>query len=78
MGRPFGRPIRCAPVEAHRLRPRTPNAFYVQAGISFGISLTVTVIGIAYLHDSRWVHAFLAPGLAVRSHVSFHAGQVHP
>ena len=36
---------------------------YVQAGISFGISLTVTVIGIAYLHDSRWVRAFLALGL---------------
>ncbi len=45
------------------LRPRTTNAFYVQAGISFGISLTVTVIGIAYLHDSRWVRAFPALGL---------------
>ena len=45
------------------LRPRTTNAFYVQAGISFGISLTVTIIGIAYLHDSRWVRAFLALGL---------------
>jgi hypothetical protein len=45
------------------LRPRTTSAFYIQSGISFGISLTVTVIGIAYLHDSRWVRAFLAMGL---------------
>src|SRR5712691_11839995 len=45
------------------LRPRTTNAFYIQAGISFGVSLTVTIIGIGYLHDSRWVRAFLALGL---------------
>jgi hypothetical protein len=45
------------------LRPRTTNAFYVQAAVSFAIALTVTVVGIAYLHDSRWVRAFLALGL---------------
>jgi hypothetical protein len=45
------------------LRPRTTNAFYLQSTISFGISLTVTLVGIAYLHDSRWVRAFLALGL---------------
>jgi hypothetical protein len=45
------------------LRPRTTNAFYAQAAISFGVSLTVTVIGIGYLHDSRWIRAFLALGL---------------
>ena len=45
------------------LRPRTTTAFYVQAMISFGVALTVTLIGIAYLHDSRWVRAFLALGL---------------
>ena len=45
------------------LRPRTTTAFYVQAMISFGVSLTVTLIGIAYLRDSRWVRAFLALGL---------------
>ena len=27
------------------------------------LSLTVTIIGIGYLHDSRWVRAFLALGL---------------
>jgi len=45
------------------LRPRTTSAFYVQAAVSFAIALTVTVVGIAYLHDSRWVRAFLALGL---------------
>ncbi len=45
------------------LRPRTTNAFYIQAGISFAIALTVTIVGIGYLHDSRWVRAFLALGV---------------
>ena len=45
------------------LRPRTTTAFFAQAAISFAVSLTVTVIGIGYLHDSRWVRAFLALGL---------------
>jgi hypothetical protein len=45
------------------LRPRTTNAFYMQAAISFALSLTVTLIGIAYLADSRWVRAFLALGV---------------
>ena len=45
------------------LRPRTTTAFFVQAAISFGVSLAVTIIGIGYLADSRWVRAFLALGL---------------
>jgi hypothetical protein len=45
------------------LRPRTTNAFYAQAATSFGVSLSVSLIGIGYLADSRWVRAFLALGL---------------
>jgi hypothetical protein len=45
------------------LRPRTTIAFFMQAAISFAVSLAVTIIGIGYLHDSRWVRAFLALGL---------------
>jgi len=45
------------------LRPRTTTAFYSQTAISFAVSLGATLIGIAYLHDSRWVRAFLALGL---------------
>ena len=45
------------------LRPRTTVPFFAQSAISFALSLTVTIIGIGYLHDSRWVRAFLALGL---------------
>jgi len=45
------------------LRPRTTPAFFVQAAISFGISLAATVAGIAFLRDSPWVRSFLALGL---------------
>jgi hypothetical protein len=45
------------------LRPHTTTAFYVQAAISFGVSLAVTVIGICYLAESRWIRAFLALGV---------------
>jgi hypothetical protein len=31
--------------------------------ISFAVSLRVTIMGIGYLHDSRWIRAFLALGL---------------
>jgi len=45
------------------LRPRITAAFYLQAAISFVVALAVTLIGIAYLHDSAWVRGFLALGL---------------
>jgi hypothetical protein len=45
------------------LRPRTTAAFFIQSVISFAVSLSVTVIGIGYLHDAPWVRAFLALGL---------------
>jgi hypothetical protein len=45
------------------LRPRTTAAFHAQAVISFGVSVGAILVGIAYLHDSRWVRAFLALGL---------------
>jgi hypothetical protein len=45
------------------LRPRTTTAFFVQSAISFTVSVGVTIIGIIYLHESRWIRAFLALGL---------------
>jgi len=45
------------------LRPRTTTAFFGQAVASFAVALTATIIGISYLHDSRWVRAFLAIAL---------------
>ena len=35
----------------------------MQSAISFGVSLTVTITAVGYLHNSRWVRAFLALGL---------------
>jgi len=45
------------------LRPRITTAFFAQSVISFAVSLAVTITGICYLHDSRWIRAFLALGL---------------
>jgi hypothetical protein len=45
------------------LRPRNTAAFYSQATASFTVALATTIVGIGYLHDSRWVRAFLALGL---------------
>jgi hypothetical protein len=42
------------------LRPHTTNAFYVQAALSFGVSLTAVGFGIAYLPIGSWLRAFLA------------------
>ena len=40
--------------------PRNTTAFYVQAGISFGVSLFGMIIGELYLPVSGWVRAFLS------------------
>jgi len=45
------------------LRPRNTTAFYGQAIASFTVALAATIVGVGYLHDSRWVRAFLALGL---------------
>src|SRR4051794_38188766 len=47
-----------SPVQA-----RTTAAFYVQAAISFGISLLAACIAIVYLPANGWIRAFLALSL---------------
>jgi hypothetical protein len=42
---------------------RTTTAFYVQAALSFGVSLAGVTIGIAYLPVGGWTRAFLGLGL---------------
>jgi hypothetical protein len=39
------------------------TAFYAQASISFGVSVTAMALGIAYLPLGGWPRAFLALGL---------------
>ncbi|MBM7506213.1 MULTISPECIES: YiaA/YiaB family inner membrane protein [Nocardioides] len=41
---------------------RTTNAFYAQAGISFGLALLSMVVAVLYLPVDPWVRAFLALG----------------
>lgn len=42
------------------LPSRTTAAFYLQATVSFGVSLVAVCTGIAYLPVDGWVRAFLA------------------
>lgn len=44
------------------LPSHTTAAFYLQAAISFGVSLVAVGTGIAYLPVDSWVRAFLAVG----------------
>ncbi|GAA2996520.1 YiaA/YiaB family inner membrane protein [Streptosporangium longisporum] len=41
----------------------TTTAFYAQAVISFGLSVTALAIGITYLPVTVWVRSFMAVGL---------------
>ena len=45
-----------------QLPSRTTPAFFLQAGISFGVALVAVGTGIAYLPVDRWVRAFLGIG----------------
>jgi hypothetical protein len=42
---------------------KTTTAFFVQAGLSFAISLLAACIAIAYLPAGPWIRAFLALSL---------------
>ena len=42
---------------------KNTTAFYVQAALSFGVSLVAVSVAIAYLSVDPWVRAFLALGL---------------
>jgi hypothetical protein len=46
-----------------KTQPKQTSAFYAQAAISFGLSLSGLVIGVWYLPVEAWTRAFLAIGL---------------
>ncbi|MHA6764357.1 YiaA/YiaB family inner membrane protein [Streptacidiphilus sp. PAMC 29251] len=48
---------------ANPVRHSTTAAYYMQAILSFGISVGAMGIGIAYLAADAWIRAFLALGL---------------
>ena len=41
---------------------RNTNAFYLQAGLSFGISLLTMIFAVIYLPVEPWIRAFLGLG----------------
>jgi hypothetical protein len=48
---------------AKSFRPSQTAAFYGQAVVSFGVSVTAMGVGLVYLPAQPWVRAFLALGL---------------
>jgi hypothetical protein len=45
------------------IQPSQTNAFYLQAILSFALSMTAMTIAIVYLPAAGWIRAFLALGL---------------
>ncbi len=45
------------------IQPSQTNAYYVQAVLSFGLSLTAMTVAVIYLPAPGWVRAFLGLGL---------------
>jgi hypothetical protein len=45
------------------IQPSQTQAFYVQAILSFALSMTAMTIAIIYLPAAGWIRAFLALGL---------------
>jgi len=42
------------------IQPSNTTAFYVQAAISFAVSFSAVLVGVAYLPGDGWMRAFLA------------------
>ena len=43
-------------------QPKNTSAFYLQAGLSFGIALLTMVFAVIYLPVEPWIRAFLGLG----------------
>jgi hypothetical protein len=50
---------------------KTTNAFFVQAGLSFGIALLTMVVAVLYLPVDPWIRAFLGLGTLFLTTSSF-------
>ena len=44
-------------------QPKPSSAFFLQAGLSFGVALVAVAAGIAYLPVNAWIRAFLTIGV---------------
>lgn len=45
------------------IQRKTTTAFFVQAGLSFAVSVSAVGVGIAYLPVGPWIRGFLAIGV---------------
>lgn len=50
---------------------KTSNAFFLQAGMSFGIALLTMIFAICYLPVDNWIRGFLALGTLFLTTSSF-------
>ncbi|WP_110205571.1 YiaA/YiaB family inner membrane protein [Nocardioides daejeonensis] len=50
---------------------KNTNAFFLQAGISFGIALLTMILAVCYLPVEPWIRAFLALGTLFLTTSSF-------
>ena len=50
---------------------KNTNAFFVQAGISFGIALLTMIFAVIYLPADPWIRAFLGLGIMYLTTSSF-------
>ena len=44
-------------------QPKNTSAFYLQAGISFGVALLTMIFSVIYLPVDPWIRAFLGLGI---------------
>jgi len=54
------------PLDDHAMatiKPTQTAAFYIQAGISFAVSFSAVLLGVAYLPGDAWMRAFLGVSL---------------
>ena len=52
-------------------QPKNTNAFFMQAGISFGIALLTMIFAVLYLPGDPWIRAFLGLGVMYLTTSSF-------
>ena len=51
--------------------PKNTNAFFLQAGLSFGVALLTMIFAICYLPVDPWIRAFLGLGTMFLTTSSF-------
>jgi hypothetical protein len=56
-------PVGQADRMSNAVQRKTTTAFFVQAGISFGVSVVAVSVAIVYLPVGAWIRAFLGLGM---------------